>query len=212
MRAFGRYLLVAAAAVAAVGLAGCKKLGGIIPEDDMAAIYADMFLSDQWLRDNQDKRKVADSTLFFDPIFKKYGYSFEQYDRSVVYYADHPDKFADITSRAAKSLGAELDRMKEISDIEKVLNEAREKLHKTYKEKDFSQADSLEWRGGAEFLLWPESKEDTTAATAAEGEREEERLLMEAEKTIVGEEEIVLPAAGRKLLPKILEEKLNNNT
>ena len=55
-------------------LTGCAQRGRVIPEEKMSRIYEDMLLADQWLRDHPDSRKAADTTLFFDPIFKRYGY------------------------------------------------------------------------------------------------------------------------------------------
>lgn len=188
MKGSGRHFTVAVLLFACIVLSGsCERLRGIIPEEDMVSLYADMFLADQWLRDNPDMRKKADTTLFFDPIFERYGYSFKEYDKSLVYYTAHPDRFADITSRAAKKIGDELDRFKEISDNEKVLNEAREKLHKTYKEKDFS-ADSVGWRGGKEFTLWmgdaPSVVEEDASDTLglAPVEQDERQVPLKLEK------------------------------
>ena len=63
-----------------------------------------MFIADQWLRDHPDEKKVADTTLFFDPLFREHGYTFEDYDRSVSYYVARPDRFSDITTRVADEL------------------------------------------------------------------------------------------------------------
>ena len=80
-------------------LTGCAQRGRVIPEEKMSRIYEDMLLADQWLRDHPDSRKAADTTLFFDPIFKRYGYSFEDFDRSVNYYVDHPEQYTKILKK-----------------------------------------------------------------------------------------------------------------
>lgn len=165
----------------------------------MVFLYADMFIADQWLRDNPDMRKKADTTLFFDPIFKNHGYSFREYNKSLVYYTAHPDKFADITSRAAKKIGEELDKFKEISDNENILNKTREKLHKNYTEKDFS-SDTLGWRGGKDFVLWM-GREKIDVKDTADTNR-----FAPVVKTEV---EVPVPVKGK--LPLKLKEKLNNN-
>ena len=79
----GHIVLIFAAALLLLAGCGGKK---VIPADKLADIYADMFLADQWLRDHPDSRELADSSLFYDPIFERYGYSFEDFDYSMQYY------------------------------------------------------------------------------------------------------------------------------
>ena len=75
---FGHILLVLAAAL----LTGCGR-PKVIPEDELVSLYVDMFIADQWLRDHPDEKKVADTTLFFDPLFREHGYTFEDYADSL---------------------------------------------------------------------------------------------------------------------------------
>lgn len=82
----------------------CHKAGRIIPKSKLEDIYFDMFMADEWLRDNTDVKGIADTTLFYEPIFHRYGYSFKDYDASVSYYIDRPDKFNKIMSKVAKRL------------------------------------------------------------------------------------------------------------
>ena len=70
-----------------------------------------MFLADQWVRDTPAARAAADTTYFFDPIFKRYGYSFADYDRSVNYYLDRPEKYARILNKASERLRRENARL-----------------------------------------------------------------------------------------------------
>ena len=125
-----------------------------------------MFLSDQWLRDDNTRRKQADTTLFFEPIFRKHGYSFKDYDRSIKHYLEKPDEFAKIFNQVSDELReegekdrAELDRIREFEDMLKSLGE--------YVAKDFS-SDSSRWNSPG--TLWPEyvAPPDTLTAPPAD--------------------------------------------
>jgi len=101
MKRLGLYLfLIAAVAV----LAGCGKKARIIPPSRMSKIYADMLLSDQWLRDNPEARKVADTSFFYAPVFSKYGYDKADYDATVKEYIKQPEKFSKILKKTMNIL------------------------------------------------------------------------------------------------------------
>ena len=102
----------------------CHKAGRIIPKSKLEDIYFDMFMADEWLRDNTDVKGIADTTLFYEPIFHRYGYSFKDYQASVSHYLDDPDDFAKIFDKASKNL------TKKGKKIEKKLQEEQEKAMK----------------------------------------------------------------------------------
>lgn len=91
------------AAVVFLLLTGCGR-SRVIPEKEMVSLYVDMFLADQWLRDHPDEREIADTTLFFDPIFRSHGYTFGDYDKSIAYYVANPDVFSEIATRVTDEL------------------------------------------------------------------------------------------------------------
>lgn len=99
----GRHIAILMAAAVSFVTIGCGR-PKVIPENDLVSLYVDMFVADQWLRDHPDVRKIADTTLFFDPIFRKHGYTFEDYDRSMNYYVANPEEFSNITMRVADEL------------------------------------------------------------------------------------------------------------
>ena len=72
-------------------LPSCRR-AKIISTRDMSDIYAEMFLADQWLNSNNDVRKTADTTRFYETIFRKYGHDFDDYDAGVNYYLKPPEK------------------------------------------------------------------------------------------------------------------------
>lgn len=125
-------------------LSSCGARQRIIPRSTMADIYADMLLADQWLADHNYERPVADTSLFYDPIFASYGYTFEDYDRSVKHYLKDPERFSKVfreASRRLKRKGKVYERKKE--QIASIL-EFNAQI-KGYKARDFG-SDSLLWR------------------------------------------------------------------
>ncbi len=134
-------------------LAGCAQRGRVIPEEKMSRIYEDMLLADQWLRDHPDSRKAADTTLFFDPIFKRYGYSFEDFDRSVNYYVDHPEQYTKILTGASERLSRENERLQQLRDARIAAEQERDRLHALYKSDWNFSDDSLRW--AQDRILWP---------------------------------------------------------
>lgn len=80
--------------------------GRVIPEDRMVDLYVDMFISDAWLKDNKAAKARADTTLFFDPIFKRHGYTFDDYEKSIQFYSGDMETFSKILDSAARILSA----------------------------------------------------------------------------------------------------------
>lgn len=150
------HIVVLAALLAA--LCACSHRARLIPAEKLSRIYYDMFLADQWIKDNPDERPVADTTLVFDPIFRRYGYRFEDYDYTLQYYLDHPDRFDKILERTEERLRKEGERLQKEADALTAREVELEKYRRGYVKKDFG-TDSLRWSGAR--ILWPE-KEDTT--------------------------------------------------
>ena len=109
MARYARYLLVLWFILMCFG--SCRR-GRVIPKKDFAAIYAEMFIADQWIKDNPSARDQADTSLVYDRIFEKYGYSFADYDASVNYYLYDPSKYAKILDASAEMLEAKLKKLR----------------------------------------------------------------------------------------------------
>ena len=173
MRLRWAHIVVLAAVLAMV--CGCGRRARVIPPEKLSRIYHDMFLADQWLRDHPGARKNADTTLVFDPIFRRYGYTFEDYDRSVHYYLDRPEEYAKILGRADARLRKEGDRMQQEADELTAREIELNRYRRAYTQRAFG-LDSLGWIHLKEFRpptveLFPEMAEaeaDTTAAAPAE--------------------------------------------
>ena len=103
--------------VCACLLTSCRHVK-IMSERDMSDIYAEMFLADQWLNDNPGLKRTADTTRFYETIFRRFGYGFEDYDASVNYYLNHPEKYKKIVERAQNKLRS---TQKSLESFEKAL-------------------------------------------------------------------------------------------
>ncbi len=146
-------------ALAALCIAGCAGRGRVIPKKDMIDLYTDMFLADQWLRDNTQARKTADTTLFFDPIFRRHGYSFNDYEKSLEYYSGRTEDLREVMDSVAKRLKKRAEYYQDLSDRIREVKEENERLRVDYTAVDFSD-DSLAW--ALDSVFWP--LRDTVAA------------------------------------------------
>lgn len=98
------FLHIGAAFLAIVLLASCAGKGKVIPRSEMQKIYADMFLADEWILDNFDFSKEADTLLFYEPIFKKYGYNTNDYIASVNHYLKDPVRYSRMLMKTKQDL------------------------------------------------------------------------------------------------------------
>lgn len=143
---------IAVLAVVLAGLCACGHRNRIIPENKLVRIYHDMFLADQWVRDHPDSRSDVDTTLLFDPIFHRYGYTFEDYDRTVQYYLDRSEQFVKILNRVETQLRKEGESLQQEANRLTAREVELSKFRRAYRRKDFS-TDSLRWAGIQP--LWP---------------------------------------------------------
>ncbi|HBN01764.1 MAG TPA: hypothetical protein DD383_03965 [Rikenellaceae bacterium] len=89
-------------------LLSCGRSARVIPVRKMERIYREMLLADQWLAKNPDKRNMADTTWFYEPIFERYGYTLKDYQKSVDRYLNDPKRYAEMVARVEKDLRKEL--------------------------------------------------------------------------------------------------------
>ena len=143
--------IVVLAVVLAV-LCACGHRTRVIPEGKLVRIYHDMFLADQWVRDHPDNRTDVDTTLLFDPIFRRYGYAFEDYDNTVQYYLDHSERYVKILNRVETQLRKEGESLQLEADRQTAREVELNKYRRAFRRKDFS-TDSLRWAGIRP--LWP---------------------------------------------------------
>lgn len=133
---------------AILALVSCERRARVIPADKLTDIYADIFMADQWAGRDYGTRRHSDTTLLYEPIFNRYGYTTKDYYASVHYYLEKPDKYSRILKRAADKLD------RERSALEKIEEKVRNRPHfHPYKKMEF-RADSLLAKDTS--ILWNE--------------------------------------------------------
>lgn len=90
-----RYLFLILTAVL-LCLSSCRDRKDIIPKGTMSKIYYDIYMTDEAVDANYGLRRMADTMRIYEPIFNKYGYTTDDYNRSVNFYLERPDKFEDV--------------------------------------------------------------------------------------------------------------------
>ena len=110
-----RVCLILAAVLAC--LLSCSKKGGrMIPADDLAAMYADMLIVDQWVRNNVSTTRSADTSLVYEPIIRRHGYTRDDYIHTVEAYLRKPGAFAEVFDKTRDLLQERSDFLTAIDD------------------------------------------------------------------------------------------------
>lgn len=108
MKKFLQHILILLAAVMILA-PSCRREGPrVIPRSKLAKIYAEMFVTDQWIQSKPGLRTIADTSLVYEPILEKYGYDSEDYQYSVDHYMDDPERFSRILRSTADILDKEI--------------------------------------------------------------------------------------------------------
>lgn len=106
------FLHMALAAAVIFILSSCGDKGKVISRSDMSKIYADIIIADSWLNvASPENKAMADTTAFYEPIFRKYGYTTEDYLTSVEYYLNDPGRFSRILDKTHQMLQSEINSM-----------------------------------------------------------------------------------------------------
>lgn len=126
MKLRGLHIILAAALL--LCLSACGKKDKIIPRSTLEDLYVDLFLADQWLIETPGQSRIADTTMVYEPIFNKYGYTTLDYIASVNHYIRDPKRYARILKRADAKLVARLNVLQALVDEETALKEQLELL------------------------------------------------------------------------------------
>lgn len=127
----------------------CERKPKVLKPKKMSEIYADLFITDSWLRDNQDKRRKADTTLFLDPIYELHNCDYKDFYVSLEYYTAHPEEFSDILADAVDIIQERYEIISALSEQYIVAEDMRRKLPK-YHIVNF-RADSMKALGSLAF-------------------------------------------------------------
>ena len=95
-------------ALAAVSVLSCAPRGEkVIPASRLRAIYREMLLADQWLDDHPEALTKADTSLFYEAVFRKYGYDLADYQHTVSHYLADPRRYGRIVKALTRELEGE---------------------------------------------------------------------------------------------------------
>lgn len=103
-------------AVLAACLLSCSKGGRTIPAGKLADIYVDMLILDQWAKNNTASSRQADTSLVYEPIIRRHGYTVDEYIRTVEGYLQKPGEFAKVFENVRHTLQARADFLTAIED------------------------------------------------------------------------------------------------
>ena len=120
----------------------------VIPRRTFIKIYADMFLADEWVKDNPAVRRQVDTSLIYEPIFNAYGYTTDDYLKSVEHYMGDTERYARMLKKAGDILDS---KGNSIRRLEESINLRDERLREIGKRRAKMMArfspDSV-WKGG----------------------------------------------------------------
>lgn len=112
-------------------LSSCSSGDGrVISRGDLAEIYAQMLLTDQWLAGKPSLRKMADTSLVYEPILEQYGYTKEDYVRTVDKYMDDPERYSRILRTTVSILDDKLNELEERKKSQESQEDIRKRLEK----------------------------------------------------------------------------------
>ena len=127
MKKILQYISVLMLIVTVLSVSCCKRHEGeVIPRNELAKIYAEMFITDQWVLETPGVRQIADTSLVYAPILEKYGYTTEDYLVTIDRYMDDPDRFSRIFRTTGEILEKRLKELKKEKEIQEK-NKARQR-------------------------------------------------------------------------------------
>ena len=133
--------VVALSFAALLLLSSCNRAEEkVIPRSKLAKIYAEMLLTDQWISETPELRRVADTSLIYEPILEKYGYTKMDYLHTVDAYLDDPERFSRIWRETSDILD---ERLKDARARRAAMETEAEKIRKRERFSVDFQLDSI---------------------------------------------------------------------
>lgn len=100
---------LSAIAITLLLLTSCGN--SLIPRGKLSRIVADIYLSDKFVNNTAEMVSKADSTMLYEPILNSYGYTSDDFIRTIEYYVERPAKLKTVYLKAQESLQLELDNI-----------------------------------------------------------------------------------------------------
>lgn len=120
-----RSYLRAVAAIVAVCfcVVSCSHKADPIPRGKLSKIYAEMFMLDQHIEYQRNLGYLPDTTMVYEAVLEKYGYTWENYLASQDKYIKDPERYSRIIKKAVAILTEEQKALeKEKQRIDDILN------------------------------------------------------------------------------------------
>lgn len=117
--------IVSAVMALSVMAVSCGDRAKVIPRGKLAKIYAEMFIADQWAYSDFQNRRMADTLLVYEPIFEKYGFTSDDYRKSMEYYIKDPDRYARILRVSSVIIEDRIKELKKEKEMLKALSETK---------------------------------------------------------------------------------------
>lgn len=108
-----------------------------IPQDTLSEIYADMYIADQWFLKNRGERSKTDTLAVYEPIMKRYGYDFADYDKTVRWYVEHPDRLLKVVTATRDIIEKRYHKLEKYLEIQEANRELEEYLQGSYTSETF---------------------------------------------------------------------------
>ncbi|MBE6234352.1 MAG: DUF4296 domain-containing protein [Bacteroidales bacterium] len=156
MSALSRHIYIAL--VATVLLVSCSKdEAEVIPRSKLAKIYAEMLMTDQWITSTSGVRKIADTSLVYEPILEKYGYSTVDYCKTVEVYMDDPERFSRVLRTSAEILDKQLTELRAELKKQEMAEAKRKRLEKLRYRSDFKPEEYFPYMFDEPFVHYYDS-------------------------------------------------------
>lgn len=120
-----------------VAAAACSRGGRVIPRGELAEIYAEMYLVDEWINENPAMKRTADTSLVYGPVFARHGYTTDDYLASARHYMRDPERYAKILKKSATILDKQASALRK--ELELAEAQARRHHPDLWEEVDFMQ-------------------------------------------------------------------------
>lgn len=119
----GRLSIAISLSVALIMAVSCGQddSGKVIPPSKMEKIYREMFLADRWVQLGDGRRNMVDTSWLYRPIFEKYGFTHNDYLKTVESYLNDPERFSDLIGRVAEGLEKDADNYRRAFENEQRL-------------------------------------------------------------------------------------------
>lgn len=131
-------ILSALALLMAVSSCGGDR---VLSKREMINLLKEMYMADQWIKDNSPRQRSADTSFVYRPILAKHGYTEADFRRSVSYYCDKPAEFGKIFNLVAE----ELRKSKADIDLREKQQRYRDSLKRAIEESPFRRPDFIEF-------------------------------------------------------------------